>query len=102
MKEFKQMTTVLARGRKFFVIYDSEGKDICGTVKHYWGVEDKNFDENGRLVKEINGINGHLSETVAECVKQIMATIEIAYIRESTGCTALEAVEKYYEAVISA
>lgn len=102
MKEFKQITTVYARGRKFYVIYDAEGKDICGVMKHYWGVEATNFNDEGRLVNEVNGWNGHLSETVEECVEQIRTTVEIQYIRETTGCTPMEAVERFYEARIGA
>ena len=96
MNTIKKITTVEARGRKFFIIFDTEGKDICGTEKHYWGIESTNFDKDGRLVREIDGIHGNLSETVDERVKQVLATIEIAYVKETTGCTALEAVERYY------
>lgn len=101
-KEIKKITTVYARGREFYIIHDSEGKDICGTIKHYWGIESNNFDADGRLIKEINGIHGHLSESVAECVDKVMATIEIGYIQQTTGCTAMEAIEKYYESAIEA
>ena len=102
MKEFKKITTVYARGREFFVIYDKEGKDICGEMKHYWGIESTNFNSEGRLVKEVNGCNGHLSGTVAECVDKVLTTIEIKYIQDSTGCTAMEAIEQYYGLALGA
>ena len=93
---FKKVTTVTSRGREFYVIYDSEGKNICGDQKHYWGIESNLFGEDGHLTREINGCEGHLSMTVSECVNSIMQTIEIDYIKESTGCDIMEAIETYF------
>lgn len=93
---FKVITTVISRGREFYVIYDSEGKNICGEQKHYWGIESNLFGEDGHLTREINGCEGHLSLTVNQCVESILQTIEINYIKESKGCDIMEAIEIYF------
>lgn len=93
---FKKITTVASRGREFYVIYDSEGMNICGEQRHYWGIESNLFGEDGRLVREINAAEGHLSMTVKECVNSILQAIEIDYIRESTGCDIMEAIKTYF------
>lgn len=92
-----RVTTVYSRGRKFYICYDAEGKTVCGEKKHYWGIDSKLFGEDGHLTKEINGCAGHLSSTVSECVEQVRQTIEIDYIRETRGCTAMEAIEIFWE-----
>lgn len=94
---FKKVTTVYSRGREFYVLYDSEGKNILGEQKHYWGIESNLFGEDGHLTREINGCEGHLSFTVNECVNSILQTIEIDYIAKTTGCTMMEAIEIYFE-----
>ena len=99
---FKKVTTVYSRGREFYVIYDSEGKDICGMQKHYWGIESNLFGEDGHLTREINGCEGHLSMTVSECVESIRQTIEIDYIQQTTGCTVMEAIEAFFTQAIEA
>lgn len=93
---FKVITKVISRGREFYVIYDSEGKNICGEQKHYWGIESNLFGEDGHLTREINGCEGHLSLTVDQCVESILQTIEINYIKESKGCDIMEAIEIYF------
>lgn len=92
----KLVTTVISRGREFYILYDYEGKNICGDQKHYWGIESNLFGEDGHLVREINGCEGHLSKTVSECVESIRQTIEIDYIVESKGCTVMEAIEIFF------
>lgn len=93
----KKITTVISRGREFYVVYHSEGFNICGEQKHYLGIESNLFGEDGHLTREINGCEGHLSATVSDCVKSIMDTIEIEHIIETRGCDAMEAIEIFFE-----
>lgn len=95
----KKITTFIYRGREFYIL-ESEPKMICGKPNKYWGIESKYFDETGHLTQEINGCAGHLSETVKECLTKVKDTIEVDYIEETTGCTKMEAIEKYYMALM--
>ena len=95
----KKITTFICRGREFYIL-ESEPKMICGKPNKYWGIETKYFDETGHLTQEINGCAGHLSETVKDCIQKVKDTIEVDYIVETTGCTPMEAIEKYYMALM--
>lgn len=90
-----KVTTFYGRGREFYILYDPEGRNICGEQKHYWGIESNLFGEDGHLTREINGCDGHLSATVADCVESVRQTIEIDYLIETTGMDAREACIAY-------
>lgn len=87
MKTIRKVTTYIRRNREFYIVKDENG---------YWGIESKWFDENGMLTKVFNGINGHLTKSAEQTIKEVEKTIEIDYIAESTGCTKMEAIEKYF------
>lgn len=97
MKTLRRITTLHYRGRHFYIV-EAEPMKIVDTYKKYWGIETKYFDEEGKLTQEINGMSGHLSETIPECIDSIKTTIDIQAIVEETGCTIMEAIEKYYMA----
>ena len=57
----KHITDYFENGRTFV---------ICKNDRGFWAFEDK-FIENGKLIKEFNGISGKLSKTLEEVVKRV-------------------------------
>lgn len=64
----KKITTYIESGRTFHICRDENG---------YWGIEDKHIDENGKLKVKLNGISGHLKDSVAECIQSISFQIKL-------------------------
>ena len=63
-----KVTTYIESGRTFYICKDENG---------YWGIEDKNIDENGKLAVKLNGISGHLKNSVADCIRSISFQIKL-------------------------
>lgn len=78
----KHITTFMARNKKFEVVQDEKG---------FWAIEDK-YITNGKLNRQINGIQGHLRETLEDCLETARISAEVDYLI-SNGVNAKEAIE---------
>ena len=63
----KHIATYIESGRTF-EICKAEG---LGDADGYWAIEDKDIDESGRLKRQLNGISGHHSSSVAEAIQKV-------------------------------
>lgn len=62
----KLVTTVISRGREFYIVKDEHG---------FWGIESKHFD-NGRLTEKVTGLSGLLSQNVKSTIQNVLTRIE--------------------------
>ena len=96
--KMKVITTYYTRGREFYIIRGKKAT-VCGVEKEIWGIETNHFDEEGRLTREVNGIEGHLAENVAECIHNIETDVEMAEILrecEKSGKPIMEALKEHF------
>ena len=77
----KLITTYTELNRTFYIVKNEAG---------YWAIEDKYVDENGKLLKQFNGITGLRSDTVSECLSRTSTQIKVDYYI-SEGMTAAQA-----------
>ena len=80
----KNITTLFARNRKFYIVQNEEG--------FYLGIEDKYVDENGRLTKQLNGLQMKANKDLNWCIKGIKDHVEVEYLIEQ-GMDPMEAIE---------
>ena len=67
----KVITTVFERNQEFHIVKDEKGM--------YWGIKSDNI-KNGRLINELNGLSGHCSKTLQECIDSVKRQIELDYL----------------------
>lgn len=79
----KHITTLKVRNKSFEIVKDEKG---------FWAIEDK-YITDGKLNKQINGITGHLRETLEQCIESARMSAEVDYL-VSEGWDATEAVMK--------
>lgn len=58
----KKVTTFVSENRTFHIVKDDRG---------YWGIEDKHLDQNGCLSVKLNGMSGHLHDTLEATLESI-------------------------------
>ena len=63
-----KLTTYTENGRTFIISKDERG---------YWGIEDKYIDAEGRTKKQLNGMNGNLSDTMKGCLMKVHHLIQL-------------------------
>lgn len=70
------------RGREFNIVKNENG---------YWGLDVNLFDENGKLVKRVNGLEGHLNKNVEAVKSSLKMMLDIEY-HKSLGLSINEAI----------
>ena len=73
---------------------------ICKDDNGYWGINTEMLDENGCLKQQINGIQGNLSETLADCISQCRAEAKVKHL-VGTGLTIIEAIQQVHAEMIA-
>ena len=63
----KHITNVISAGRTFH-IFEIEGK---GEADGFWGIEDRFFGEDGKLIRAVNGVEGHHFQTLQETITHV-------------------------------
>ena len=61
-----EVKNYVIEGHNFIIKIDETG--------HYWGIDKTLINDEGKLIKEINGITGHRSETLCECLRSCYVT----------------------------
>lgn len=67
------ITWYISRGRRF-AICEVQGR---GAEDGYWAFEDTDIDEDGKLRRQVNGIQGHHSPTIRETVERVSQQIRV-------------------------
>lgn len=89
------VTTLIVRGHEYYIVTkDHFNGDINNKFK-YAGIK-KEYITDGKLNRELNGLQMYVSETVAEVVDRITDSEEIAYLTREEGLDAGEAVRVYF------
>ena len=79
--------TLGIREQEYVVVKDDEG--------YYLAINKEYLDENGRLTRELNGLQMHASKDINACVNSTIADVEIEHL-ENEGMTLEEAINTYY------
>lgn len=80
----RYIKTLTVKNKTFEIVKDDRG---------YWAIEDKYFTDS-KLNKEVNGITGHLSETLDQCIERAKLSAEVDYLINVEGYEKMEAIEK--------
>ena len=70
------------RNRHFVIVKDNNG--------YYEAIEDKYIDENGKLTKQLSGLEMNGSHNLNLCLQNVKNSVEMEYL-ESQGYTKAEA-----------
>ena len=81
MRVANRVKTISFKDRLFY-IFLLEGK--------FWGVESHKI-KNGHLSETLNGLQGHISDTVEECEAKIRTQIAVDFLVNEKGMTPIEA-----------
>lgn len=84
MKNPAKVTTVHVYGYTYIILKDEQG---------YWGIDSKLFDSDGILRKRVNGMQGNLSKTLADCVEQCRISAKIEALIRDEGFDRMEAID---------
>ena len=78
------ITTLKVRNKSFEIVQDERG---------FWAIEDK-YITDGKLNKQINGISGHLKNTLEECIESAKFSAEVEYVMTTEKCDVMTAFNK--------
>lgn len=87
----KQITTYIEAGRTF-VIFEETG---TGATRGFWGIEDKLFGEDGKLLQAVNGVQGHHFPTLKETIEHVSTQIKYDALIES-GMSEIDAIKTLF------
>ena len=82
----KRITTLVVREEKFEIVH---------YMDRYCAINTK-YIENGRLVKQLNGLQMHARNTLAECIDETRMSVEVKYMVDELGMTIEDAIKEYY------
>lgn len=80
----RYIKTLTVKNKTFEIVKDDRG---------YWAIEDKYFT-NGKLNKEVNGITGHLRDTLKGCIETATISAEIDYLINVENWDPTDAIEE--------
>ena len=83
----KRITTVISGTGKY---------EICHNEQGYWAIEHKYIGADGRLIREINGVQGHLRDTLDEAVQAAIFNGKVKEYDEMNPTTTQEQREGQY------
>jgi len=63
----KHITNIISDGRTFH-IFEITGK---GETDGFWGIEDRFFGKDDKLIRAINGVEGHHFQTLQETITHV-------------------------------
>lgn len=90
------VTTLIVRGNEYYIVTkDHFNGDIHNKFK-YAGIK-KEYITDGKLNRELNGLQMYVSETLAEVVDRITDSEEISYLIDTEGLDATEACFTYFK-----
>ena len=92
---FEKVTTYIENNSEYTIIYYAEGWNIGEDILHYAGINNKYINEEGKLTKQLNGLEMNISRSVKECISSIHYKEGINYIMENEGVDVLEACKRF-------
>jgi hypothetical protein len=95
-QELTKVTTFIIRNHEWVIIHASEAFEGDSQDRHYMGVR-REWITDGRLNRQLNGIQSNLSKTVAEVIDHITDLEEVDYLAETTDMTREEACMAYFK-----
>lgn len=95
-QELTKVTTFIIRNHEWVIIHASETFEGDSQDRHYMGVR-REWITDGRLNRQLNGIQSNLSKTVAEVIDRITDLEEVDYLAETTDMTREEACMTYFK-----
>lgn len=87
----KQITTYIESGRTFG-IFEETGE---GATHGFWGIEDKLFGEDGKLLQPVNGVQGHHFPTLQETIEHVSTQIKYDALIAS-GMSEIDAIKTLF------
>lgn len=67
-----RITTYIENGRSFEICQCTRNDETKG----FWAFEDKFIGKDSKLLKQFNGISGHHSKTLKECIEKVSRQIK--------------------------
>lgn len=80
-----KVTELHTYGKRFIIAHDEHG---------YWGIGEE-FTDGGKFTRRINGLQGHLSPTIADCIKACQCDAHMEALMQD-GMTMMDAVRIAY------
>ena len=95
-RALKVVTHLYVRGTEYLIVTaDHFNGDTLNKFK-YAGIK-REYVTDGKINRQLNGLQMFVSETVAECIDRIKDSEEIAYLTREKGIDAGEAVRVYFK-----
>lgn len=89
MKDVKKVSTLVVRNKKFHVIsFEQNGEKLFGAI-------DFDYVTNGKINRELNGVQMHVSKDLAQCIEYARTSVEFDYFI-AQGYDKAQAFEKVF------
>lgn len=95
-RALRQVTTYIIRNHEYVIVYADHFNNDTQNRFHYAAIR-REWITDGRINRELNGIQMMVGETVQEVIGRITDSEEIDYIIETTGMDATEACLAYFK-----
>jgi hypothetical protein len=87
----KRITTVISGTGKYV---------ICKNEHGYWAIEHGYLGDDGRLKKPINGVQGHLRNTLKDAVEAALFNGKVKEFRENNPNTTDELLLRFMASIV--
>lgn len=89
------ITHFYIRGKEYLIVTTDHFNGDTKNKFKYAGIK-REYITDGRINRQLNGLQMYVSETVEEVIDRITDTEEIEYLTKSEGLDAGEAVRRYF------
>lgn len=89
MKDVTRLSTLVVRNKKFHVVsFEQDGEKLFGAI-------DFDYVTDGKVNKELNGVQMHVSKDLNQCIEYARTSVEFDYW-VSQGYDKAQAFEKVF------
>lgn len=91
MKDCEVVTKYIIRNKKFYIVRftNDDGNKLYGAI-------DFDYVENGKLTRQLNGVQMHVSTDLNQCIEYTRTSVEFDYW-VAQGYTNAQAFEKVFD-----
>ena len=95
-RALKKVTTYIIRNSEWVIVYADHFNGDTKNKFHYAGIR-REWITDGKINRELNGLQMMVGETAQEVIDRITDSEEINYIIETTGMDTTEACLAYFK-----